>query len=90
MASCLLSLATGRRLKSNLAMTGELSLVGQVLPIGGLKEKVIAAKRNKIREVIFPAQNQKDLSEIPENVKKGIRFQAVERMEQVLEKVFAR
>jgi ATP-dependent Lon protease len=90
MASCLLSLATGRRLKSNLAMTGELSLVGQVLPIGGLKEKVIAAKRNKIREVIFPAQNQKDLSEIPDNVKKGIRFQAVERMEQVLEKIFAR
>jgi ATP-dependent Lon protease len=90
MASCLLSLATGRRLKNHLAMTGELSLVGQVLPIGGLKEKVIAAKRNKIREVIFPAENQKDLAEIPENVKKGIRFQAVERMEQVLEKVFAR
>jgi len=90
MASCLLSLATGRRLKSHLAMTGELSLVGQVLPIGGLKEKVIAAKRNKIREVIFPAQNQKDLAEIPDNVKKGIRFQSVERMEQVLEKIFAR
>jgi ATP-dependent Lon protease len=90
MASCLLSLATGRPLKSSLAMTGELSLVGQVLPIGGLKEKVIAAKRNRIREVIFPAQNQKDLGEIPEHVKKGIRFQSVERMEQVLEKVFAR
>ncbi len=90
MASCLLSLATGRRLKSHLAMTGELSLVGQVLPIGGLKEKVIAAKRNKIREVIFPAENQKDLDEIPEHVKKGIRFHPVERMEQVLEMVFAR
>jgi ATP-dependent Lon protease len=90
MASCLLSLATGRHLKSNLAMTGELSLVGQVLPIGGLKEKVIAAKRNRIRDVVFPAQNEKDLSEIPEHVKKGIRFQPVERMEQVLEKVFAR
>jgi ATP-dependent Lon protease len=90
MASCLFSLATGRRLKNHLAMTGELSLVGQVLPIGGLKEKVIAAKRNKVREVIFPAQNQKDLAEIPEHVKKGIRFQSVERMEQVLEKVFGR
>ena len=90
MASCLLSLATGRRLKSGLAMTGELSLVGQVLPIGGLKEKVIAAKRNKVREVIFPAQNQKDLAEIPGHVTKGIRFHPVERMEQVLEKVFAR
>ena len=76
--------------KSNLAMTGELSLMGKVLPIGGMKEKVIAAKRNRMREVIFPGENQKDLYEIPENVKKGIRFQAVERMEQVLEKVFAR
>jgi ATP-dependent Lon protease len=89
MASCLLSLATGRRLKSHLAMTGELSLVGQVLPIGGLKEKVIAAKRNRVREVLFPAQNQKDLAEIPDHVKKGIRFHPVESMEQVLEKVFA-
>jgi len=90
MASCLLSLATKRKIRKNLAMTGELSLVGQVLPIGGLKEKVIAAKRNKIREVIFPAQNQKDLTEIPEHVKKGIHFQSVERMEQVLERIFAR
>jgi ATP-dependent Lon protease len=90
MASCLLSLATGRCLKKHLAMTGELSLVGQVLPIGGLKEKVIAAKRNRVREVIIPAQNEKDLAEIPEHVKKGIRFHSVERMEQVLEKVFSR
>ena len=90
MASCLLSLATDRRLKSRLAMTGELSLVGQVLPIGGLKEKVIAAKRNQIREIIIPKQNEKDLEEIPEHVKKGIVFHPVERMEQVVERIFAR
>jgi len=90
MASCLLSLATSRQLKKALAMTGELSLVGQVLPIGGLKEKVIAAKRNQVRDLIFPAQNEKDLAEIPDHVKKGIRFHPVERMEQVVEKVFAR
>jgi ATP-dependent Lon protease len=90
MASCLLSLATDRRLKSRLAMTGELSLVGQVLPIGGLKEKVIAAKRNQIREIIIPKQNEKDLEEIPQNVKKGIVFHPVERMEQVVEMIFAR
>jgi ATP-dependent Lon protease len=90
MASCLLSLATDRRLKSRLAMTGELSLVGQVLPIGGLKEKVIAAKRNQIREIIIPNQNEKDLEEIPEHVKKGIVFHPVERMEQVVEMIFAR
>jgi ATP-dependent Lon protease len=88
MASCLLSLATGQKLKRNLAMTGELSLVGQVLPIGGLKEKVIAAKRNKIKEVIIPSQNVKDLDDIPEHVKKGIAFHPAETMEQVIEKIF--
>jgi len=88
MASCLLSLATARKIRRNLAMTGELSLVGQVLPIGGLKEKVIAAKRNKIREIIIPAQNDKDLADIPAHVKQGIRFHAVQSMEEVLEKIF--
>ncbi len=87
MASCLFSLATGKKIKSSLAMTGELSLVGQVLPIGGLKEKVIAAKRNKVKEVIIPAQNEKDLADIPEHVQKGIRFHPVDTMEEVLEKI---
>ncbi len=88
MASCLLSLVTGRMLKSRLAMTGELSLVGQVLPIGGLKEKVIAAQRNRIREIIIPAANAKDLEEIPEHVRRGIEFHPVEQMEQVMELIF--
>jgi len=88
MASCLLSLATDRKIKQSLAMTGELSLVGQVLPIGGLKEKVIAAKRNKIKQIIIPAQNEKDLADIPDHVKKGIKFHPVQTMEEVIERLF--
>ena len=88
MASALLSLVTGKRIKKGLAMTGELSLVGRVLPIGGLKEKTIAAKRNKIREILIPAQNKKDLDEIPEHIKRGIRFHLVEQMDKVIEKIF--
>ncbi|MBI9103643.1 MAG: endopeptidase La [Spirochaetales bacterium] len=88
MASCLLSLLRGKPLKKNLAMTGELSLVGNVMPIGGLKEKTIAARRNKIKTILIPGANLKDLDEIPDNVKKGITFHAVETMEDVLEKIF--
>ena len=69
-------------------MTGELSLSGKVLPIGGLKEKVIAAHRGRIKEIIIPRQNEKDLSEIPEHIKKGITFQQVETMDQVVELLF--
>jgi ATP-dependent Lon protease len=88
MASALLSLATGKVLRKQLAMTGELSLVGQVLPIGGLKEKTIAARRNRIKEIIIPKQNTKDLDEIPDHVKKGIEFHPVETMEQVIALLF--
>jgi ATP-dependent Lon protease len=76
---------TGKTVKRTLAMTGELSLVGTVLPIGGLKEKVIAARRNRIREIIIPAENRKDLAEIPEHVTKGITFHPVESMDEVIE-----
>ena len=88
MASSLLSLARGKMLRKNLAMTGELSLVGKVMPIGGLKEKVIAARRNKIKIILFPEQNVKDLEEIPEHVKKGITFYPVKTMEEVIQKIF--
>ncbi|HOX92161.1 MAG TPA: endopeptidase La, partial [Spirochaetales bacterium] len=84
MATALVSLVTGKRIKDRLAMTGELSLTGQVMPIGGLREKTVAAKRNKIRDIIIPKANEKDLEDIPEHVKKGITFHPVERMEQVL------
>jgi ATP-dependent Lon protease len=88
LAATLLSLATGRKIRKSLAMTGELSLVGRVLPIGGLKEKVIAARRNRIREIIIPAQNRRDLEQIPEHVRKGITFHMVETMDDVLKRIF--
>jgi len=88
LASALLSLATSKRLKKSLAMTGELSLVGRVLPIGGLKEKVIAARRNRIRRVIFPQGNERDLDEIPAHVREGLTFHPVSTMEEVIELIF--
>ncbi len=84
MATALMSLVLGKKIKDRLAMTGELSLTGQVLPIGGLREKTVAAKRNKIRDIIIPKANERDLEEIPENVKKGISFHPVETMEEVM------
>jgi ATP-dependent Lon protease len=84
MATALLSLVLNKQIKPRLAMTGELSLTGQVLPIGGLREKTVAAKRNHIKEIIIPKGNEKDLDDIPENVKKGIVFHPVERMEEVI------
>lgn len=88
MATALLSLVLGKKIRDRLAMTGELSLTGQVLPIGGLKEKTVAARRNKIKDIIIPASNEKDLDDIPENVKKGINFHPVERMEEVIDFAF--
>ena len=84
MATALMSLVLNKKITDKLAMTGELSLTGQVLPIGGIREKTVAAKRNKINKIIIPKNNVKDLEEIPENVKKGITFYPVERMEEVL------
>jgi ATP-dependent Lon protease len=85
MAIALLSLVTGKTLKDKLAMTGELSLLGKVLPIGGLKEKTIAARRNQIKHIIIPAQNKKDWEEIPDYVRKGIGVYPVETMDEVID-----
>ena len=84
MATALLSLVRNKTIADRVVMTGELSLTGQVLPIGGLKEKTIAAQRNKAKHIIIPKQNLRDLDEIPENVKKGIEFHPVERFDEVL------
>ncbi|MFW6229063.1 MAG: S16 family serine protease, partial [Alkalispirochaeta sp.] len=88
MATTLLSLARQKKIRSKTAMTGELSLVGQVLPIGGLKEKTIAARRNGLKHVIIPAQNEKDLEEIPDHIKRGLTFYPVHRVEEVFDIVF--
>lgn len=88
MATALISLAKEKRILKNFAMTGELSLIGNVLPIGGLKEKTIAAKRNNIKNIIFPAANQSDLDDIPKHVKRGIHFHPVQRMGDVLDIIF--
>jgi ATP-dependent Lon protease len=85
MATALLSLFLNKVIANGVVMTGELSLTGQVLPIGGLKEKTIAARRNKARRVIIPKQNLRDLDEIPDHVKSSLDFIPVERFEQVLE-----
>jgi ATP-dependent Lon protease len=84
MATALLSLVRNKVIAGRLVMTGELSLTGQVLPIGGLKEKTIAAQRNKAKHIIIPRQNVRDLDEIPDHVKKGIEFHPVERFDEVL------
>ncbi len=86
MTTALLSLALGKQVKANLAMTGELSLTGKVLAIGGLKEKTIAARRHKVKDVIIPDANVRDLEEIPEHVKKGIRFHPVSELSEVIAK----
>ena len=65
-------------------MTGELSLTGKVLPVGGLKEKVLGAKRAGIKTIIFPKQNEKDLKEVPERHRKGINFHPVSHFDEVL------
>ena len=85
MATTFVSLLMNKKIKPNLALTGELSLTGQVLPIGGLREKTVAAKRNKIKTIIIPKANERDLEEIPENVKSGIKFIPVTDVHQVLE-----
>jgi ATP-dependent Lon protease len=71
-------------------MTGEISLRGRVLPIGGLKEKLLAAHRGGMKEVLIPEDNLKDLEEIPENVKKGLRIIPVAKVDEVLEHALVR
>ena len=88
MATTFVSLLIGKTIKPHLAMTGELSLTGQVLPIGGLREKTVAAKRNKIKTIIIPKANLRDFEEIPENVKAGINFIPVSDITEVLEAAF--
>ena len=84
MCTALVSVLTNIPVKADVAMTGEITLRGQILPIGGLKEKLLAAHRGGIKRVIIPAENQKDLKEIPENVKSHLEVISVKSMEEVL------
>ncbi len=83
MATALISLATGKRLPRKLAMTGELTLTGQVLAVGGIREKVIAARRVGIRELILPSACQRDYDELPDYLKKGMTVHFAQRYQDV-------
>lgn len=88
LASSLYSLATGKVQKSDVAMTGELTLTGDILPVGGIREKVVAAKRKGYKEIILPASNRRELREIPAWVKRGVKFHSVKNMKQVIKLAF--
>ena len=90
MATALASLVTGRPVRSDTAMTGEITLTGQVLPIGGLKEKALAAQRAEIRRVIAPKRNEPDVSELPPHLLKGMEFVFVDTVDEVLEAALER
>jgi ATP-dependent Lon protease len=90
MATAIVSVVTGIPVRHDLAMTGEVTLRGRVLPIGGLKEKLLAALRGGIKMVLIPEENAKDLAEIPDSVKNGMEIVPVARMEQVLERALVR
>jgi ATP-dependent Lon protease len=89
MATALTSLLTGRAVRADLAMTGEITLTGQVLPIGGLKEKALAAQRSGIRKVVAPARNEADLEDIPEHLRKGMEFVWVSEIGEVFDAALA-
>lgn len=88
MATAVLSAVTGRKVKASVAMTGEITLRGRVLPIGGLKEKLLAAKLAGISTVLVPKKNEADVEEIPSEIKDGLTIKLVENMEQVVKEAF--
>jgi len=85
MLTCLMSLMTGRLVKKRLAMSGEITLRGEVLPVGGIKEKVIAAHRAGIKKIVLPLWNQKDMEDVPDYIKDSIDFYFADKMETVLD-----
>jgi len=85
MATALASLLTGRPVRPNVAMTGEITLRGKVLPVGGIKAKVLAAHRSRLDTVILPRRNEQDLDELPEDVRQSLHFVLVGTIDEVLE-----
>ena len=90
MATAIVSVMTGIPVRHDVAMTGEVTLRGRVLPIGGLKEKLLAALRSGVKTVLIPEENIRDLKEIPEIVTKGMEIVPVSRMEEVLARALIR
>jgi ATP-dependent Lon protease len=92
--TCLVSLlgwrGKGRRINRRLAMTGEMTLRGEVMPVGGIREKVLGAKRAGVREIILPAENQRNVQQIPAHIAKGLTFHFVDHYDQVFDIAFAR
>ena len=86
MATAIFSAVTGKPVRCDLAMTGEITLRGNVLPIGGLKEKILAARMAGIKEVLVPSENKKDVEEIPEEIRDGITITYVKTMKDVIKK----
>ena len=84
MVTSIVSVLTGIPVRRDIAMTGEITLRGRVLPIGGLKEKLLAALRGGLKTVLIPAENEKDLAEIPDNVKRGLNIVSVRTADEVL------
>jgi ATP-dependent Lon protease len=85
MATALASLVSGRPVNADVAMTGEVTLTGQVLPVGGIKEKSLAAQSAGIKRVIVPARNEGDVAEIPEHERGELEFVYVDRIEKALD-----
>ncbi|HNR89291.1 MAG TPA: endopeptidase La [Spirochaetota bacterium] len=88
MATALYSLAKGKPIKKNIAMTGELTVTGKVLPIGGVKEKTLAAKRAKVKTIIYPKENKRDFDELPDHIRKGVDARFVNYFDDVLKIVY--
>jgi len=88
MAAALYSLAINRPVRPHIAMTGELTLTGLVMPIGGVKEKAIAAKRVKVGHLIFPKENEKDFEELPPHIRKGVTPHFVSTFKEVADLCF--
>jgi ATP-dependent Lon protease len=90
MVTAITSVLTGIPVHRDIAMTGEVTLRGRVLPIGGLKEKLLAALRGGLKKVLIPEENAKDLAEIPDNVKNGLEIVPVSRVDEVLQHALVR
>ena len=88
MATALISALTGRAVRRDVAMTGEITLRGRVLPVGGIKEKVLGAHRAGIQTIILPSKNERDIAEVPAHVKRRLSFSYVDHMDEVIAGAF--